>query len=102
MTKKLYDLAVKVGTYKDKSGETKGRYMNVGALLEGDNGKYLVLDRTFNPAGVPNEENRSNLIISMFKPKDGEGAATSQHSAAKADGYAPKQQSIPADDDIPF
>lgn len=69
MTKKAYDLAVKVGTY-EKGGETKNRYLNIGAVLEKDDGgKFILLDRTFNPAGVPNPDGKSSIIISMFEPK---------------------------------
>ena len=65
--KKLYDLAVKTGTY-EKDGETKNRYENVGSVMEKDDGgKFIFLNRTFNPAGVPNPDNRSNVILSMFK-----------------------------------
>jgi hypothetical protein len=35
---KLYDVAVKTGSYTDKSGATKGRYENIGVMMEGDNG----------------------------------------------------------------
>lgn len=65
--KKLYDLAVKTGTY-EKDGETKNRYENVGSVMEKDDGgRLILLNRTFNPAGVPNPDNRSNVILSMFK-----------------------------------
>ena len=84
--KKLYDLAVKTGTY-EKDGETKNRYENVGSVMEKDDGgKFIFLNRTFNPAGVPNSDNRSNVILSMFKNE-------------------PKKESAPPppnDDDIPF
>jgi len=70
MSKKKYDLAVKVGTY-EKDGETKNRYVNVGAVMEKDDGgKFILFDRTFNPAGVPNPDDRENFIISMFEPKN--------------------------------
>lgn len=72
MGRKLYDLAVKVGSY-EKDGKTKGRYQNVGAVIEGENGKYILLDRYFNPAGVPNPDDRANVIVSMFEPKQGSG-----------------------------
>jgi len=36
-SRKIYDLAVKTGTYQSQ-GETKNRYMNVGALMESDDG----------------------------------------------------------------
>lgn len=70
MAIKQYDLAVKTGTYKDKEGKEKGRYKNVGSVFAGDNGLYMVLDRTFNPAGVPNPDNKDAVLISMFEPKD--------------------------------
>ena len=70
--KKIYDLAVKTGTYQ-KNGETKGRYTNVGSVMEGDNGQFIILDRTFNPAGVPNPDNKSSVIVSMFAPREDGG-----------------------------
>lgn len=87
--KKLYDLAVANGNYKNQNGEGKVNWLNVGAILENDNGKKMILlDRTFNPAGMPNPDNRTNIIISMFPPKNNIGQASSEPSAG--------------DDDIPF
>lgn len=75
-TKKIYDLTVKTGEYQNNQGETKGRYLNVGAIMQKeDGGKFIFLNRTFNPAGVPNPDNRDNVILSMFKPKEFESAA---------------------------
>ena len=73
MATKKYDLAVKVDTYTDRNGEQKNRYQNVGAVIEGERGPYLLLDRYFNPAGVPNPDNRPNVIVSMFEPRDRDG-----------------------------
>ena len=84
MTTKRYDAAVKVGEYQS-GGETKARYLNVGAVLEGPNGPYLLLDRTFNPAGVPNPDNRSNLIVSLFEPRPREKQQGQQRQAADND-----------------
>ena len=59
--KKVYDLCVKIG---DKN------WLNIGAVLEKeDGGKFIILERTFSPAGVPNPDNKSSLIVSMFDPK---------------------------------
>jgi len=69
MASKKYDLVVKVGSY-EKNGETKNKYQNIGAVIQGDNGPYIIMDRTFNPAGVPNPENRENFIVSLFEPRD--------------------------------
>jgi hypothetical protein len=68
--KKLYDLAVKVGSYTDHEGNDKGRYVNAGSIMEKDDGgRFILLNRTFNPAGVPNSDNKDSVIISMFSPK---------------------------------
>jgi len=68
MTKKIKDIAVKTSEYTDdKTGEVKARWNNVGAVMKGDDDKsFIVLDRTFNPAGVPNPDNRSNVILGVF------------------------------------
>ena len=69
--KKVYDAAVKVGVY-EIDGEEKGRYENVGAVLESDNGMFLLLKRTFNPAGVNVREGDDRILISFFEPQEGE------------------------------
>jgi len=88
---KLYDVAVKTGSYTDKSGATKGRYENIGVMMEGDNGPYLMLKRTFNPAGVPGNAERDNIICSLFKPSDDQGARPAARAPLNV-----------ADDEIPF
>ena len=65
--KKTHDLAVKVGSY-ESNGETKGRYINVGLVMKDEEGKSIILlNRTFNPAGVPNPDNKDTVIISRFE-----------------------------------
>ena len=39
MAKKVFDAVATVGEYKDKNGDTKKRYVNVGAVFENDNGQ---------------------------------------------------------------
>ena len=94
---KKYDLVVKTGEYTDGSGEVKARYQNIGVVMENDKGPYMLLNRTFNPAGVPGNADRDNIIVSMFSPKDdakgGSGSARS----------APRDVTSAMDDsDIPF
>ena len=67
---KLYDAVVKTGEYTNNNGETKGRYENVGSVMQGDNGQFLILKRTFNPAGVANPDNKDSIIVSMFEPQN--------------------------------
>lgn len=103
-TRKIYDLAVKTGSYSDRNGETKGRYVNCGAIWEKDDGsKFITLNRTFNPAGVPNPDNKEAIILSQFdlRKKDGDKPAQSGQQPA-APAPAPSGGAADFDDDIPF
>lgn len=94
---KKYDLSVKVGEYTDSSGATKGRYQNVGVVMEGQNGPYILLNRTFNPAGVPGQADRESIIISMFEPR-----ADVQQVGAAAPARAARVNASTLEDDVPF
>jgi len=75
MAKKIYDIAVKVGEYND-GDDTKGKYVNIGAILKKDDGgSFIIMNRTFNPAGVPNPEDRDTVLLSLFDPKKKEEPA---------------------------
>lgn len=68
--KKLYDLTVVTGTY-EKNGETKRRYMQIGSMMESDDGKpFILLDPLVNLAAVPKQEGRDRVMVSCFEPKD--------------------------------
>lgn len=95
---KKFDLVVKVGEYTDGQGQTKGRFKNVGVMMDGDKGPYILLDRTFNPAGVGGNDGRESIIVSLYEPKDNGGQQA--HSAAKANAYQPAARDL--DDDVPF
>ena len=101
--KKIRELVVKTGSYRDRDGNEKPRWKNVGSLMESeDGGKFILLDTTFNPAGVPNPDNRDNVLISIFELKDQDGGQRQQSAPMR---QAPQQQSSGAnvaDDDIPF
>jgi len=97
-TKKIKNLCVASGKYTGNDGQEHTNWLTIGAILQKeDGGKFMLLERTFNPAGCPNPENRSTLIVSMFdvKPKDGEQAQSqSQESSSGMPDFK--------DDDIPF
>lgn len=97
MAQKKYDLAVKIESYTDRQGQQKNRYQNIGAVIEGDRGPYLLLDRHFNPAGIPNPENRPNVIVSMFEPRD-----PGQQGQGQRQQQPQRQSSGFGDDYIPF
>jgi hypothetical protein len=101
---KKYDLVVKVGEYTDGQGQTKGRFKHVGVMMDGDKGPYILLDRTFNPAGVGGNEGRESILISLYEPKTEGGQQPSPFSQNHPQ-HQPQQQRAPQpplDDDVPF
>ena len=100
--KKLYDLTVKTGSYTNKAGEDKGRYVNIGSVMENDKGKFILLNRTFNPAGVPNPENKESIIVSMFAPRD--NTKQDAPDASQLPEFTPRADNPFGDDssEIPF
>lgn len=57
MAKKL---TVKVDEYT-KDGQTKGVYRDIGVLMDGENGQYILMDPDFNPAGMLMRQNTMNM-----------------------------------------
>lgn len=88
---KLYDAVVKTGEYTDSQGNTKGRYENVGSVMQGDNGQFLILKRTFNAAGVPNPDNKDSVIVSFFE-QNNQQQQGSQHQGQQHGGYGQQNQ----------
>lgn len=91
MAIKLYDVVVKTGSYTNNNGETKNRYENVGTVMKGDDGgQFMLLKTTFNPAGVPNPENRDTILCSMFAPQQ-QGQQAPQQQPMAQPQQAPQQ-----------
>jgi hypothetical protein len=92
MSKRLYDLAVKTGEYQDREGNTKANWQNIGVLMEGDDGnKFIMLERWFNPAGVPFKEGSRSILVSCFEPREQDGQQQ-RAPAARAGATAPRSQ----------
>ena len=98
MATKLKDIAVKTGVYIDQSGIEKGRYENVGVLMQGNDGnEFIILNRTFNPAGVPVSPGKDTVILSMFDPKQANAQPQQAQypQAGAAQGGYPQQPMQP-------
>lgn len=108
------EMAVAVATYQDRNtGRDKNRYKNIGVLMESRNddgsiNQFLLMDRTFNPAGVPVKPGSDKILVSLFDPREGDSRGSGQQQGqSNNDGY---DQSDPArqapsrdlDDEIPF
>ena len=74
MANKLFDVVVKTGTYQ-KNNETKNRYENIGVVMDSGDGPFMLLKRTFNPAGVPDfkGDNSDMVLVSLFEPNNDQG-----------------------------
>ena len=44
MSKLMYEVTVRTGTYTDKEGKEKGRYERIGSVIETKNGPMLKVD----------------------------------------------------------
>lgn len=106
MSKKIYDLVAKIGEYTTQSGEKKARWQTVGAVMANDDGgKFIMLAKWFNPAGVPDLSGKGatseSILLSMFEPKDGHQQQPAPRSPAPPARQAP-QPAQDDDDSIPF
>jgi len=90
MAKKLYDVVATVGEYKNQQGETKKRYMNVGAVFQGENGNMsMKLD------ALPTTPDW-NGWLSFYEPKQtGQQQPQRQQPAPMPTFQAPTQNSNP-------
>ena len=70
-------LSCKIGTYTNQQGETKGNYVRLGSLMQGqDGGEFIILDPTVSLAGCLTRQNllnhkagkpvRDSLMVSIF------------------------------------
>lgn len=105
MSRKKYDVCARVGEYSDpQTGETKARWLNVGAVIQTQNGFCLLLDRTFNPAGLPDPDGRGNVILSLFDANRDQGSRQAPQSSPRPPP-PPAPQPVTSDlphDDVPF
>lgn len=92
---KLYDAVVKTGEYTDNQGNTKSRYENVGSVMQGDNGQFLILKRTFSAAGVPNPDNKDSVIVSFFEQNQQQNQGGQQQGGYQQNNQQQYQQQAP-------
>lgn len=87
---RIKDAIVAIGEY-EKDGQRKAKWRTVGAVIKTDKGSMLMLDRWFNPAGVPVRDGSDQIAIILKDPEE------KQRPEPQA---APTR--APIDDDIPF
>lgn len=99
MAKKLYDLAVKTGEYRDQQGAVKGRWQNIGAVMQSDDGnQFVMLAAWFNPAGVVRKDGSESVLLSCFQPQ----TRQTQNVPVAKERTSPAPAASDLTDDIPF
>jgi len=97
---KIGNLKAKVGTYM-KDGQEKGRYVDVGVLMQSDDGSYYALiNPTFNPAGVPMQGGKDMVMVSVFQDQQqnnngGQGYQQQPNQPQQQNGYNQQSQQQP-------
>lgn len=90
-------------------GEGKKRWLKVGAVMKNDKNDntrgmpfYLLLDKTFNPAGV--YDDKSSVMVSFYWPSETKKAVAENKPAPATKSYNAPKPGWPADldEDIPF
>lgn len=90
--RKIKDLCVVQSTFMDGTEERK-KYERVGAILEGQYGELVIVNATFNPAGVPPKGRLGKVL---------DGAVILYAFDDRRDGQQKQSGKDPLDDDIPF
>lgn len=97
---------VKNGTYQ-KQGETKNNYVEVGIVMQGDNGHFALIDPTINFAGFERQGDR--VMVSLFEPRDNrqqnQGQPVQSGYSQNRQGNGPVRQPPPQQggfDDVPY
>jgi hypothetical protein len=96
-------ICAKVETYTDRDGKPKNKYTEIGVIMQGERGPYVLLDPGVNLAGLLiqqnaiNNETRNRLMCSVFDDEPrGESRPPQQQSTA------PRPSAVDFDDDIGF
>ena len=69
MAQKKADLCVAIDTYKDRNGEDKTQWENIGVEMAGEDGKsFFLLKPWINLAGIPHDASK-HIIVYRFTPR---------------------------------
>lgn len=75
----LKNLCVKNGSYTDRDGNEKGRWVTIGQIHEAkDGGTYITLDAHVNLAAFPRKDGDTRVMVSQFDPKGREESPKSR------------------------
>ena len=79
MAKKKYDIVLSAGSYTNGQGEEKKRWVNVGVVMQGEDGFFALLDPGVNLAAYK-EPGKDRVIASLFEPRQQTGNVENSQS----------------------
>lgn len=89
---KIGNIKAKIGEYTDSQGQTKGRYVDAGVLMQSqDGGYFIIMNPAFNPAGVPIAPGKDAPILSVFQDSNNGSQRGNQPQYAGGGGYGATQ-----------
>ena len=84
--KKLYELAVRSGSYTDKDGNEKSSWLNVGSIWENnDDNQFMLLRATSNPAAIERKNGPDCITVSIFEARDQHNSNNNTEEATAAE-----------------
>lgn len=100
-------LVIKIDEYQ-KDGQTKGKYVELGVIMSGENGEYALINPNVNLAGcliqqrVMNQGKQNKgkgdmVMCSIFERDSGQQSQQPERQAQH-----PADDVLPMDDSIPF
>ena len=103
-------ITAKIEEYQ-KDGETKGKYIEIGVILENANGEYIMLNPTVDLSGVlmkqrllaaeTGKKAGGNVMCSIFDNDNQGSGAPAQQGTATPQSYHRDQQAAPAQQQSP-
>lgn len=104
---KLKNIVAVVGKWTDKNGQQKFNYKTVGELHSGENGQFILMDKSFNLCAVVGKDpNDHRVLLSLYDPQPTATPVTHDQPTVTAQSYRNAKNNPPADtgfdDEIPF
>lgn len=96
-------LSAKTGEYIDKqTNQPKGEYTQIGVILNGDNGEYMLLDPSVSLSGVLQKQNalafknnkpmRDSVMVGVYEENSNQGQQSNTQGSYQQQGGYQQQQ----------
>jgi len=91
---RIREIKVPVGEYTDQqSGQKKTRWETIGSLWAGEKNDFIVIKKTFNPAGLESSpNNKHTVVLNCFDIEQKQQAQAPAQQAQAKPQQAPQAQ----------